>query len=204
MACPWARQPAARRLRTVRGRDVPPQLQQSFSVHHSSSSPAPPEHASPQRPPADGSLEDFDEAGAGSGGNKKETAEEAAARLKLEAAKARESVRWARLCGAGRAERGGVPLEPACFRRGAGVARCKCARRSGAQRAPACSSVSVPPGLPLPCAAQASAGDGAGGERQQAEAAGGRRGGGAGRQAKRQEGDAGQHAWRPQQQRGRG
>jgi len=44
--------------------------------------------------PPDGSLEDFDEAGAGSGGNKKETAEEAAARVKLEAAKARESVRW--------------------------------------------------------------------------------------------------------------
>lgn len=44
---------------------------------------------------ADGSLEDFDESGAGSGGNKKETAEEAAARVKLEAAKARESVRQA-------------------------------------------------------------------------------------------------------------
>ncbi|EFN53809.1 hypothetical protein CHLNCDRAFT_136515 [Chlorella variabilis] len=42
-----------------------------------------------------GSLEDFDESGAGSGGNKKETAEEAAARVKLEAAKARESVRQA-------------------------------------------------------------------------------------------------------------
>ncbi|PRW33518.1 hypothetical protein C2E21_7678 [Chlorella sorokiniana] len=44
---------------------------------------------------AAGTLEDFDEAGAGAGGNKAETAEEAAARVKLEAAKARESVREA-------------------------------------------------------------------------------------------------------------
>ncbi|KAL4419765.1 hypothetical protein ABPG75_006863 [Micractinium tetrahymenae] len=44
---------------------------------------------------ADGTLEDFDESGAGSGGNKKETAEEAAARVKLEAAKARASVKEA-------------------------------------------------------------------------------------------------------------
>lgn len=44
--------------------------------------------------PAAGTLEDFDEAGAGAGaGGKKESAEEAAARVKLEAAKARESVR---------------------------------------------------------------------------------------------------------------
>ena len=47
-------------------------------------------------PTADGSLEDFDESGAGSEGNKKETPEEAAARAKLEAARARESVRWVR------------------------------------------------------------------------------------------------------------
>ncbi|KAI3425174.1 hypothetical protein D9Q98_008944 [Chlorella vulgaris] len=44
---------------------------------------------------ADGTLEDFDEAGAASGGNRKESAEEGAARAKLEAAKARESVRQA-------------------------------------------------------------------------------------------------------------
>lgn len=50
--------------------------------------PAPPCLAS-----AAGTLEDFDEAGAGAGGNKAETAEEAAARVRLEAAKARESVR---------------------------------------------------------------------------------------------------------------
>lgn len=42
---------------------------------------------------ADGTLEDFDEAGAGSGGNKKETAEEAAARVKLQAAQARAAVK---------------------------------------------------------------------------------------------------------------
>ena len=47
-------------------------------------------------PLADGSLEDFDESGAGSGGNKKESPEDAAARAKLEAARARESVRWVR------------------------------------------------------------------------------------------------------------
>ena len=42
-----------------------------------------------------GTLEDFDEAGASAGGNKKETAEEGAAQVRLEAAKARESVRQA-------------------------------------------------------------------------------------------------------------
>lgn len=46
-------------------------------------------------PCAAGTLEDFDEAGAGAGASKAETAEEAAARAKLEAAKARESVRCA-------------------------------------------------------------------------------------------------------------
>lgn len=50
---------------------------------------------------AAGTLEDFDEAGAGAGGNKAETAEEAAARVKLEAAKARESVREALQTGLG-------------------------------------------------------------------------------------------------------
>lgn len=44
---------------------------------------------------ADGTLEDYDSLGAGSGGNKTETEQEAAARVKLEAAKARESVRLA-------------------------------------------------------------------------------------------------------------
>ncbi|PSC70113.1 peptidyl-prolyl cis-trans isomerase H isoform A [Micractinium conductrix] len=44
---------------------------------------------------AAGTLEDFDEAGASAGGNKKETAEEGAAQVRLEAAKARESVRQA-------------------------------------------------------------------------------------------------------------
>lgn len=44
---------------------------------------------------AAGTLEDHDEAGAGAGGNKKESAEDQAARVKLEAAKARESVRQA-------------------------------------------------------------------------------------------------------------
>jgi hypothetical protein len=49
-------------------------------------------------PCAAGTLEDFDEAGAAAGASKAETAEEAAARVKLEAAKARESVRCGSRC----------------------------------------------------------------------------------------------------------
>lgn len=53
---------------------------------------------SPTHPHADGTLEDYDKDGAGAGSSKPETAEEGAARIKLEAAKARESVRCGAWC----------------------------------------------------------------------------------------------------------